>query len=126
PAIEEVVNRGYILPALIRNRCKLPVLTSACLFAVLHRPDSMLVALMFGIVVAVQLMHCRSLWGPAIAHATFNLLFVMDGHCLRYPKLEAALLSLPPLTLAVLGAAIGVAAFLLAVRIARWTGAATR
>lgn len=124
PAIEEVVNRSYILGALVRKGIGFPVLCSAGLFAVLHRPDGMLVAFLFGIAVAVQKMHCRTLWGPVIAHGTFNTLYILDAHCLRYPAVESVLLTLPAFGLGSLGVGIGVAAFLLAVKIARWGGAA--
>ncbi|MDH3441953.1 MAG: CPBP family intramembrane metalloprotease, partial [Gammaproteobacteria bacterium] len=124
PAIEEVINRGYILGAFVRRNLPFPALFSAGLFAVLHRPDGMIAAFLFGIVVAVQMPHCRSLWGPIIAHSTFNMLFIVDSDCLRYPELEAALLTLPALKLGALGVCTGVASFLIALRIAGWTGAA--
>ena len=123
PVLEEAINRGYILGALIKQNSRYPVLISASLFAVLHRPDGMLTAFMFGIVVAIQMMHCRTLWGPIIAHSTFNILVVFDVNCFNYPAFEVTLLSLPPSQLGSIGIGITVLSLLAGLRVARWAGA---
>lgn len=125
PFIEETINRGFILSTCVRDNWRFPVLGSAVLFAVLHRPEAIPGAFLFGIVAAIQMMHSRSLWGPLIAHATYNAMDLVDNHCWSNSNVEVALLALPREQLALLGAAIAAVFFLLCLRTARWSGAET-
>ena len=83
PFVEELVNRGVILHTLAARGRFFGVIVSAALFAVLHTPENMLVALLFGIVAAIQMLYYRTLLGPIIAHATFNLMITLDWDCLN-------------------------------------------
>ncbi|MGI9262175.1 MAG: CPBP family intramembrane glutamic endopeptidase [Woeseiaceae bacterium] len=126
PIIEEVINRGFILGAFTRVSQKYSSIVSASLFAVLHRPDSMLAAFLFGIAVAIQMQHCHSLWGPIIAHAAFNFLTIVENHCVTYFDLEELLLALPREQLAMLAVFSTVACYFVCIRFARWSGAGTK
>lgn len=117
PVVEEIMNRGFILRALLQRHFSLAIPLASLLFAVLHRPEGMLAAFLFGIVAANQAMVSRSLWGPLIAHATFNLLMLIDSHCLLVPVLEAELLRLPATRLAVIGFVAVVSCTFLAIRL---------
>jgi len=83
PVIEEVINRGVILGALV-DRGRWPaIVLSAILFTILHRIDSMPAAFVFGLVAALQMLHYRTLWGCIVAHATYNLSAILDWNCLH-------------------------------------------
>jgi membrane protease YdiL (CAAX protease family) len=83
PLIEEVINRGLFLQALVQRGRAQAIVVSAILFTALHRVDSMPVAFAFGVVAALQMLHYRTLWGCLIAHATFNLVAILDWDCLH-------------------------------------------
>jgi len=81
PVVEEVINRGLILQkSLIRGRT-LAILISALLFAVLHEPGGIPFAFVFGIFVAVQMLHCRNLWAVVITHGVANLMSIVSNLC---------------------------------------------
>lgn len=83
PVIEEVVNRGFILHALL-PRGKIPaVALSAVLFAAMHAPSSYAITFAVGIVFAVQTLNFRTLWAPIVAHATYNAAAIIDWECFR-------------------------------------------
>ena len=83
PLTEEVVHRGFLLHALLSRGRVLAVLVSAALFAILHGTASLPAAFAGGIVLAVQLLNRRTLWGPLISHAAYNGLALADWRCLR-------------------------------------------
>lgn len=83
PLLEEYLNRGLILCTLLRGNRLFAVALSAPLFAVLHPPGGMLLALAFGIIAALQMLSCRTLWGPLAAHASYNLIALLDTICLQ-------------------------------------------
>lgn len=83
PLVEETINRGLFLCSLLPRRRVAAVVLSAALFAVLHTVHDMAVAAIFGVVVAIQMLHYRTLWGPMIAHGTFNGMTAVDWDCLK-------------------------------------------
>jgi len=122
PIIEEIISRGYILGSLRRENVRFPILLSAFLFAILHQPDGITAAFLFGVVAAVQKTHAQSLWGPVISHATFNGLMVVDHYCGELGNAAIALHVVPSICLAVLGCAIGAGFSLLGIWLARRPG----
>ena len=82
PLIEESINRGLILPCLLQYGSLFAITVSALLFALLHRPDTYLVAFVFGVFVALQRLRFASLWPGICSHATFNALVLTDAVCL--------------------------------------------
>lgn len=103
PMIEEVINRGLLLQALLARGQWFAIMASAMLFAILHPPATMPFAWVFGIVAAVQMLHFKTLWAPIISHGTNNLLVVTSQRCVSGSwapgHIEAGLLS--PLALIV-------------------------
>jgi len=95
PLLEETFHRGLILCELLRSGQRYALPTSAILFAVLHRPDDLAVAFAFGMVAGTFFINCRSLWGPVIAHATFNGISLIDSRCLQLLDLELYILAMP-------------------------------
>ena len=83
PLTEEVVHRGFLLHALLPRGRPFAILASAVLFALLHGSAGVPAAFAGGIVLAVQLLNGRTLWGPLIAHATYHALALADWRCLR-------------------------------------------
>lgn len=83
PVIEETLNRGFILLSVLPRGTVPAVGISAISFALLHKPDTYLPAFLGGIVLAIQLLQYRTLWGPVIAHATYNAAAVIDWDCFR-------------------------------------------
>lgn len=96
PLTEEVVHRGFLLHALLPRGRVPAVLVSAALFAILHNTASLPAAFAGGVVLAVQLLNGRTLWGPLVSHAAYNALAVVDWRCLSVswnpPTGEAAAL----------------------------------
>ena len=123
PVIEEVINRGLILDTLLVRRAMFPLTQSAALFAILHRPEAIAAAFVFGLVMAMQMRYRPWLPGPIIVHACVNAMVVIDQYCLAYPTLESTLLSLAPMQLGLLGTALFLLATSLAIQLVRWTGA---
>lgn len=83
PIIEEVINRGLILPSLMQRGKIQAVLLSSALFAIMHNPQSMIMAFLVGIIFAVQKINFRTLWATMITHATFNAVGVLDWECIN-------------------------------------------
>jgi membrane protease YdiL (CAAX protease family) len=83
PLIEEVISRGLILRSLLHHGRTFAVVVSAVLFALLHVYDSVPFAFVFGVIAAIQMQSAQTLWGPVIAHATYNLTVIFDQHCLN-------------------------------------------
>lgn len=84
PLFEELISRGLILPSLLHQHGRpLAITGSSLLFAVLHDPSGIAYAFVFGLVAAVFMLSCRTLWGPIIAHGTANGLGILDWHCLH-------------------------------------------
>lgn len=123
PVIEEVINRGLILDALLKRHTLLPLTRSAALFAMLHRPEVMAAAFVFGLVMAMQMRYRPWLPGPIVAHAIVNAMVVIDQYCLACPTLESTLLSLAPMQLGLLGTGVCLLATSLAIQLVRWTDA---
>lgn len=119
PAVEETISRGMIFTTLLNRGKTSAVLVSAALFAILHTPENIPFAFLFGIAAAVQLMHCRTLWGPLIAHGTFNGLINLDQDCLHWLWVPAV--SSIPIT--IVSAALTVLLVAVAYLLARYRGA---
>lgn len=83
PVIEEIVNRGFILHRLLPRGRAVAVTATAVLFAVLHKPGTYPVAFVVGVILAIQTLNFRSLWGAVIAHAAFNAAAILDWECFR-------------------------------------------
>ncbi len=81
PATEEIINRGLILNSLIQRRRILAIVLSSALFAILHDPQAIAVAFIGGLFLSVQMINCRTLWGPVITHASYNAMAVFDWGC---------------------------------------------
>lgn len=81
PVIEEVMNRGFILHALLPRGKILAIGFSALLFSATHGPSSYAIAFIGGVVFAAQALSYRSLWAPILAHAAYNAAAVVDWEC---------------------------------------------
>ncbi len=83
PVVEEIVNRAFLLQWLVQYGQFPAIIGSAVLFAILHRPDSMLFAFMFGFFSGVLCLNSGTLWSPLIAHMTVNGMIVFDWDCIN-------------------------------------------
>lgn len=83
PFVEEVVNRGFIMHALLPRGRALAVILSAALFAALHPPGSYALTFAAGLVFAVQALNFRTLWAPLSAHLAYNAAAIVDWECLK-------------------------------------------
>jgi membrane protease YdiL (CAAX protease family) len=57
------------------------IVFSAFYFAIVHESGTYIPAFLAGIVLAVQALNYRALWGPIIAHATYNAAASIDWDC---------------------------------------------
>lgn len=83
PVVEEIVNRAFLLQWFVKYGQLSAITGSAMLFAILHRPDSMLFAFMFGLFSGALYLNSGTLWGPLIAHMTVNSMIVFDWDCIN-------------------------------------------
>jgi membrane protease YdiL (CAAX protease family) len=83
PIIEETVHRGFILFGMLPYGKKAAIAGSAVLFALMHLVSSYAATFFAGLVFAVLAFNYRALWGPMIAHATYNCATLLDWHCFR-------------------------------------------
>jgi membrane protease YdiL (CAAX protease family) len=87
PLGEEIINRGLILGKLLQvhtgSAHTVAVILSALLFTILHEVSGMPAAFLIGILLAILVIRCQSLLPAIIAHATYNLLRVLDWTCLH-------------------------------------------
>ncbi len=83
PVVEEIVNRALLLQWLVKYGRWPAIIGSAVLFAILHRPDSILFAFMFGIFSGVLYLNSGTLWAPLLAHMTVNGMIVFDWDCIN-------------------------------------------
>lgn len=81
PISEEIVNRGLVFGSLVKRNRIAAILVSSTLFAIVHAPQSIAVALVIGIVLALQTLSVRSLLPAMVTHATFNFLAILDWQC---------------------------------------------
>ncbi len=112
PIIEEMIHRGIVISALRRYGTSLAVVLSALLFAVLHRQSTWLFVFASGMVFAAMYIRVESLWPSTVAHATFNVIYLLDWRCLTgqwnpqsdsLPDLTTATVALLCLSLCLLG-----------------------
>ena len=114
PVVEEAINRGFILHALLPRGLILSIGLSAAFFALMHPPGTWLTAFVIGVLLAVQTLNTGTLWAAAIAHASYNAAAVLDWDCFRIvwnpppsdPKLAIALFVAVPVI--VLGACLAI------------------
>jgi len=83
PFFEEVINRGLIFQALLQNGEKLAAFGSAFLFAILHPPEAMPFAFVFGLIAAFQLLRYQTLWAVMITHGAINVMVELDRNCFQ-------------------------------------------
>ena len=83
PLLEEFIHRGFIFHALLSRGKVLAIILSAVLFGVMHNPQAIFVAFLIGLLLAVMTLNLRTLWGPIIVHATYNLAAIFDWDCLH-------------------------------------------
>lgn len=81
PIVEEIVNRGFILHALLPRGKPLAVIVSAFLFALMHDPGTYLTAFIIGIFFAIQVINYQTLWAPVVAHTAYNAMTILDWRC---------------------------------------------
>ena len=83
PATEEIVHRGFMLHGMLRYDRRVAIAASAAAFAVMHTIDSYAATFIAGLVFARQALNDRALWGPIVAHSTYNAATVFDWDCFR-------------------------------------------
>ena len=83
PLLEEFIHRGFIFQALLPRGNALAIILSAAFFGVMHNPQTIIVAFLIGLLLAFLTLNLRTLWGPIIVHATFNLAAIFDWDCLH-------------------------------------------
>ncbi len=81
PVTEEIIHRGLILQSLLHRGKILAIVLSSALFAIAHDPQAIVVAFVGGLFIGVQMINCKTLWGPLITHATYNAMTVLDWEC---------------------------------------------
>lgn len=81
PLVEEVLNRGLILPGLLRFGTFKAVVIGAILFAMLHRPEGLVTAFVFGLYAGVQFLRAGHLWLSTVTHGSYNFIVVANAHC---------------------------------------------
>ena len=81
PVTEEIIHRGLISQSLLHRGRVLAIVLSSALFAIAHDPQAIAVAFVGGLFLGVQMINCRTLWGPLITHATYNAFAVLDWEC---------------------------------------------
>jgi membrane protease YdiL (CAAX protease family) len=83
PLLEEFIHRGFIFHALLPRGNALAIILSAAFFGVMHNPQTIIIAFLIGLLLALLTLNLRTLWGPIIAHATYNLAAIVDWDCLH-------------------------------------------
>ena len=83
PVVEEVINRGFLMHALLPRGVIPSALLSALLFALAHQPGTYVAAFATGILLAVQTLNSLSLWPALITHSTYNLAAIVDWECFQ-------------------------------------------
>jgi membrane protease YdiL (CAAX protease family) len=83
PFIEEVINRGFLLHALLAKGAVVSLVVSSCLFASMHRPESYIPAFVIGMFLGVQSLSSRTLWAPILTHAAYNAAATFHWDCFQ-------------------------------------------
>lgn len=83
PFVEEVINRGLLLHALLPRGVVTSVVVSAGLFAAMHQPGTYPVAFISGLFFGVQMLNSRTLWAPLFTHSAYNATATISWDCTR-------------------------------------------
>jgi membrane protease YdiL (CAAX protease family) len=102
PFVEEVINRGLLLHALLPRGVVTSVVVSAGLFAAMHEPGTYPGAFVSGLFFGVQMLNARTLWAPLLTHSAYNATATISWDCTQ-------IIWNPPQEDAVLGAVTQVA-----------------
>jgi membrane protease YdiL (CAAX protease family) len=121
PVGEEIINRGLIFGSMRTCNRNYAIFVSAGLFAILHSPQAMAAAFGMGILLAIQTDRSGSLWPAIVTHATYNFLRVVDWYCL-YGIWNPEALSNTTVAVGTAAIAVGLVAFVLAIRLLAHTG----
>ncbi len=81
PVVEEIINRGFLLPAFLHRGTATAILISALLFAVCHKTTGLATAFLFGLYAGIQFLRTRQLWLSTITHGSYNFLYNVQNHC---------------------------------------------
>lgn len=82
PVVEEIINRGLLLEWLFRYGRVTGLILSSILFAMLHRPETIGTAFIFGLFAGVLYINSGSLWPSLFAHFSYNAMAVVDWDCI--------------------------------------------
>lgn len=83
PIFEEFMHRGLILQALLPRGHTLAIILSALIFGLMHKPGSIVMAFLIGLVLALLTLNLRALWGPIFVHGTYNFAAIVDWDCVH-------------------------------------------
>lgn len=83
PVIEETINRGFIMHALLPRGLALSIGLSALLFALMHPPGTYVSAFLIGVLLSVLTLRHGVLWPAVITHASYNAAAVLDSECFK-------------------------------------------
>lgn len=83
PIVEEIINRGLLLEWLLKYGRLAALILTSVLFAILHRPESIGIAFVFGLFAGLLYLNSGSLWPSLFAHFSYNVMAVVDWDCIN-------------------------------------------
>lgn len=83
PVVEEIINRGLLLEWLLNYGRLAALIFSSILFAMLHRPETIGIAFVFGLFAGLLYINSGSLWPSLFAHFSYNVMAVVDWDCIN-------------------------------------------
>jgi len=83
PVVEEIINRGLLLEWLLKYGQLAALILSSVLFSILHRPETIGTAFVFGLFAGLLYINSGSLWPPLFAHFSYNAMAVFDWDCIN-------------------------------------------
>lgn len=83
PVVEEIINRGLLLEWLLKYGRPAALILTSVLFAILHRPESIGIAFVFGLFAGLLYLNSGSLWPSLFAHFSYNVMAVVDWDCIN-------------------------------------------
>jgi membrane protease YdiL (CAAX protease family) len=81
PLVEEVTNRGLIFPGMLKYGVFKAIIFSSVVFALCHKPSSIITAFGFGLYANIVFLRTGQLWFSFITHATYNSLVISNEYC---------------------------------------------